>query len=88
VIVIVIFADGVQGVLIGALRGAGDVAVPTAVYAVSFWGIGVPLAYWLGVAGSGGVRSLFWALFAALAAAAVLLGLRFHAVSRRLVKPL
>jgi MATE family multidrug resistance protein len=88
VVAIVTLADGTQGVLIGALRGTGDIIVPTAMYAVSFWAIGVPLAYWLGVAEGGGVRSLFWALFAALAAAALLLALRFHAVSRRLVEPL
>lgn len=88
VVAVVTLADGTQGVLIGALRGAGDVIVPTAIYAVAFWAIGLPLAYGLGVAAGHGVGSLFWSLFAALAAAALLLGLRFHAVSRRLVKPL
>jgi MATE family multidrug resistance protein len=88
VVAVVTLADGTQGVLIGALRGAGDVIVPTAIYAVAFWAIGVPLAWWLGVAQGQGVGSLFWSLFAALAVAALLLGLRFHAVSRRLVKPL
>jgi MATE family multidrug resistance protein len=88
VVAVVTLADGTQGVLIGALRGAGDVIVPTAIYAVAFWALGVPLAYGLGVAAEAGIGSLFWSLFAALAAAALLLALRFHAISRRLVKPL
>jgi MATE family multidrug resistance protein len=74
--------DGVQGVLMGAVRGASDIWVPNAIYGISFWVIGVPLAWWWGVAENGGAAGLLWAVAVALVAAASLLGWRFHALSR------
>ena len=84
----IVVVDGAQGVLIGATRGATDVAVPTAIYALSFWGIGVPMGYGLGVVAGYGVPGLMWSLFAALLAAGLLLGARFHAVARRPLRPI
>lgn len=82
-----VIVDGAQGVLMGALRGAADVVVPTAMYFVSFWGLTVPLAYWLGVSAGHGVEGLMWAAFAGLAAATLLLGLRFHGLTGRDIRP-
>jgi MATE family multidrug resistance protein len=81
-------ADGAQGVLMGALRGTGDVVVPGVIYGLSFWALSVPLGYWLAIRSGHGLASLFWSLFAGLIVASALLGLRFFAMSRRLVKPL
>jgi Na+-driven multidrug efflux pump len=48
--------DGLQGVLMGALRGVADVILPMASYALAFWGCAVPLCYYLGYR-QGGARS-------------------------------
>ena len=75
--------DGAQGVLMGALRGAGDVWMPVIMHAVAFWLVGVPLAgllvFRLGV----GAPGLMLGMFGGVVAAALLLGSRFALVSRR-----
>lgn len=50
----VLVPDGAQGVLMGALRGAGDVWPATALYLLSFWLLMVPLGYVFGVTWAGG----------------------------------
>ena len=50
--------DGVQAVLMGALRGASDVWPATVLYVFAFWIVMVPLGYWLAVPrGDGCARS-------------------------------
>ena len=82
---LVIF-DGVQGVLMGALRGAADVILPTASFAIAFWGCAVPLCYFLGYRQGVGPLGLAWGLVAGLLVADILLGLRFAIVSRRHIR--
>jgi MATE family multidrug resistance protein len=92
---VIVLVDGAQTVILGALRGAGDVLLPTLTYLVTFWGLTIPLAYHFGLSGSLsgglsgglGIRGMLWALFAGLACALVLLGWRFAVVSRRPVRP-
>ena len=80
--VLVVF-DGVQGVLMGALRGAGDVILPTTVYALAFGGCAIPLSYYLGYRQGQGAVGLVLGLVAGLSVAVVLLAARFFFVSRR-----
>jgi MATE family multidrug resistance protein len=86
VLSILIVLDGVQGVLMGALRGTADVILPMVSYAIAFWGCAVPLCYYLGYLQRGGALGLVWGLIAGLVLAALLLGLRFAIVSRRPVR--
>ena len=78
--------DGVQTVLIGALRGASDVWPATALYIVAFWIVMVPLGYWLAVSREMGAPGLMAAVAAGATLAAVLLGWRFRRVSARAVR--
>lgn len=87
VVAVLVVADGAQAVVLGALRGTGDVLVPMASYAVAFWLVAVPAAYALGLAGGAGIAGLLWGLFAGLVCALVLLGWRFAVVARRAVEP-
>jgi MATE family multidrug resistance protein len=84
----IVVVDGVQAVVMGALRGTGDVLLPTLSQALSFWIIAVPLAYVFGLNGDAGVAGLLWSLFAGLACACLLLGLRFSIVARRGARPM
>ncbi len=83
IVSLLVIVDSLQGVLMGALRGCADTLVPTIVYGVSFWAVGVPAAYWWGYRQEFGANALTWALIAALGAAAVALGWRFQALSAR-----
>ncbi len=78
--------DGVQGVLMGALRGTADVVLPTLIYALAFWGCSIPLCYYMGYRQGAGALGLAWGLMAGLLLADLLLGLRFALVSRRRIR--
>jgi MATE family multidrug resistance protein len=78
VVSILVIVDSLQGVLMGALRGCADTLIPTIIYGVSFWIIGVPAGYWWGYREGLGPHALTWALLAALAAAGGALGWRFQ----------
>jgi MATE family multidrug resistance protein len=78
-----ILADGAQGVLTGAVRGAADITIPTLIAGLSFWAVGVPLCYWLAFEAGWGTVGLIWGLFVSLVVAMTLLALRFHNLSRR-----
>jgi MATE family multidrug resistance protein len=81
-------ADGLQAVLMGAVRGTADITVPTVIYGLSFWGIGVPLAYFFAFPLDGGIVGLVWGLFVSLIAALVALAWRFHNLAGRAIAPL
>ena len=78
--------DGLQAVLLGALRGASDVWPATGLYIFSFWVVMVPLGYWLAVPRGLGATGLMIAVVAGTTVATVLLGLRFRVVSARAVR--
>ncbi|MCY4221778.1 MAG: MATE family efflux transporter [Thiotrichales bacterium] len=78
--------DGVQGVLMGALRGASDVWPATFLYVFSFWVVMVPLGYWLAVPRGMGAPGLMTAVVVGATVAALLLGWRFRVVSARSVR--
>lgn len=75
--------DGLQVVLVGALRGFTDLWPATLLYLLSFWGVMVPLAWWLGVSREGGAPWLMATVIAGALVCTVLLALRFHVVTRR-----
>ena len=78
--------DGLQAVLLGALRGASDVWPATGLYIFSFWVVMVPLGYWFAVPRGLGATGLMIAVVAGTTVATLLLGLRFRVVSARAVR--
>ena len=78
----VLVPDGTQGVLMGALRGIGDVWPAALCYGLSFWVVMVPLAYYLGVRQGGGASGSDVVGNAWLPRRHGLLGLRFARVTR------
>ncbi len=88
VVSLFVVVDGLQGVTAGALRGAGDIWVPTLLITGGFWGVSVPLGYYTAFALGWGVDGLLWGLSAGALTASLPLLLRFAAVSRREAAPL
>ena len=80
---LVLVPDGLQAVLLGALRGLSDVWVGTLVLFVAFWVVMVPLGYWMAVRGGGGAPRLMVAVGVGALVAATLLALRFRWRARR-----
>jgi len=70
--------DGGQVLAIGLLRGLQDTAIPMVITVIGYWGVGVPIAYFLGfytpLAGSG----IWLGLVAGLSFAAIGLSVRFR----------
>lgn len=73
--------DGVQGVALGVLRGMRDVKVPLYFTLIAYWGISIPLGYWLAFKQGAGIYGIWFGLTAGLFCSALFLSLRF----RRLV---
>lgn len=80
-------ADGLQVVAAQALRARSDIVAPTATHLLSYVGVMMPLAWWLGVRQGGGVDGLVWAIILASTMSALLLWGRFAWLARRPLMP-
>ncbi|MBD1384870.1 MATE family efflux transporter [Mucilaginibacter rigui] len=74
--------DGTQVVGLGILRGMGDVNMPTVITFISYWVIGLPIAYLLGIHFSFGVMGVWYGLVLGLMASSIMLFLRFQKISK------
>jgi MATE family multidrug resistance protein len=81
------YPDGFQAMSAGALRGLKDTRVPMFITVLAYWGLGLPLGYWLGVVGGQGAPGLWTGLILGLSVAATLLGWRFWRLARRPLPP-
>ncbi len=75
--------DGVQAVMMGALRGAADVWVPTSIQLCSFFLVMVPAAALFAFPLGLGTPGLMAGAFCGVTLSAILLCIRFRIVSRR-----
>ncbi|MFD0793859.1 MATE family efflux transporter [Mucilaginibacter litoreus] len=75
--------DGTQVVGLGILRGMGDVNKPTLITFISYWIIGLPIAYLLGIFLKLGVIGVWFGLVSGLMASSVMLFVRFRYVSEK-----
>ena len=71
--------DGIQAVSLGLLRGLQDVNIPTAITIFSYWGIGIPISYYLGIYLGVGAVGIWMGLTASLVCSSILLSWRFYA---------
>ncbi|MDA1097412.1 MAG: MATE family efflux transporter [Proteobacteria bacterium] len=83
-----LISDGAQGVLMGALRGAGDVWVPSALHLCAFLLVMVPAAGGLAISAGLGTPGLMLGTFCGVTLAAILLASRFHMIAKRPIKRL
>lgn len=78
-------SDGLQVAILGALRGLQDVNIPTLLIFISYWVIGFPLSYYLGLHTELKSTGIWIGLLAGLSASALLLYLRFNYLTKRLL---
>lgn len=76
-------ADGAQVSAASVLRGYKDTQVPAAITVVAYWGVGLPLCWWLGLTLELGPVGVWVGLTAALVAVAGMLLWRFAHRSAR-----
>lgn len=78
-------SDGIQVVVLGALRGLQDVKIPMYITFVAYWIVGFPISYYLGEYTSLKAVGVWIGLLAGLTAAAFFLFIRFHYLTKKLV---
>ena len=79
-------SDGLQAVILGALRGLQDVRIPTLFTFIAYWIIGFPISYYLGMYTDLKSIGIWIGLLAGLTASALMLYLRFEYMTRRLIQ--
>jgi MATE family multidrug resistance protein len=75
--------DHSQVLSAGVLRGLDDVKWPAWIMFASFWGVAIPLGWFLSFRGGMGVSGMWWGLTAGLSLTAVLLGVRVWRMTGR-----
>lgn len=83
---IFIAADGMMNVVMGALRGIGDVWLPMVMHIVAFWCVGVPTAWIAAFRFDLGAVGLQIGIASAVFLSVVAQGIRFAIVSKRQVR--
>ncbi len=78
-------SDGIQVVVLGALRGLQDVKIPMYITFVAYWIVGFPVSFYLGNYTSLKAVGVWIGLFAGLTVAAVSLFMRFHYLTKKLI---
>ena len=78
-------SDGMQVGALGALRGLKDTRVPFVTNVVAYWGVGLPIAYLVGVYFNFGPVGMWVGLIVGLSIAAVLHSWRFRILTKRLL---
>ncbi len=77
-------SDGLQVVILGALRGLQDVKIPTAITFIAYWLIAFPVSYYLGLRTELGSTGIWIGLLLGLTASAIMLYLRFNYLTRKI----
>ncbi len=80
-------SDGIQVVVLGALRGLQDMLVPMRLIFISYWIIGFPVCYYLGVQTSLGPVGIWIGLCVGLTVSSLFLFLRFQHLTKSLLLP-
>jgi len=79
-------SDGIQVTGLGILRGIMDIYIPTLMTLIAYWGIGIPLGYYLARYQDMGVSGIWYGLLAGLSCSAIMLTYRFYKLGRSIRK--
>ncbi|MFS4467392.1 MATE family efflux transporter [Maribacter sp. 2210JD10-5] len=78
-------SDGIQVVVLGALRGLQDVKIPTLITFIAYWVIGFPISYYTGLHTGLGSIGIWLGLLTGLTASAIMLYIRFNYLTKKLI---
>ena len=78
-------SDGIQAVVLGALRGLQDVNIPALITFFSYGIFGIPISYFLGIHTQLGAVGIWIGLLSGLSSSALLLFLRFQFLTKKLL---
>ena len=78
-------SDGIQVVVLGALRGLQDVKIPMYMTFISYWIIGFPVSIYLGLYTELKAAGIWIGLLAGLTSAAIFLYIRFNYLTKKLI---
>jgi multidrug resistance protein, MATE family len=76
-------SDGLQATALGILRGVAEVNVPTIITLFAYWGVGLPIGYYLGEYAGLKAAGVWLGLTAGLTASAILLTWRFFSTVKK-----
>ncbi|HIP49041.1 MAG TPA: MATE family efflux transporter [Lutibacter sp.] len=79
-------SDGLQAVILASLRGLQDVWIPSLLTFISYWIIGFPISYYLGLHTEYKTIGIWIGLSLGLTTSAFLLFLRFNYKTKKLIK--
>lgn len=79
-------SDGIQVVVLGALRGLQDVKIPMYSTFIAYWVLGFPISYYLGKYTELKAVGVWIGLLAGLSFAALFLYLRFDYLTKKLIR--
>ncbi len=79
-------SDGIQVVVLGALRGLQDVKIPTFITFIAYWLIGFPVSYYFGLFTDFKSTGIWLGLLLGLTASAVMLYIRFNYLTKKLIQ--
>ena len=77
-------SDGLQAVILGALRGLQDVNIPAFITFFSYGIFGIPISYFLGIYNDLGATGIWIGLLSGLTVSALLLFTRFQYLTNKL----
>jgi len=79
-------SDGIQAVLLGALRGLQDVKAATFITFVAYWVIALPIIYYLGLHTPLKTTGIWIGLLIGLTLASIILYIRFDYLTKKLIQ--
>ncbi|MEO8253125.1 MAG: MATE family efflux transporter [Flavobacterium sp.] len=79
-------SDGIQVVMLGALRGLQDVKIPMYITFVAYWVVGFPTCIYLGLFTELKAIGIWIGLLAGLTTAALFLYLRFTSLTKKIIR--
>jgi multidrug resistance protein, MATE family len=75
-------SDGIQVVMLGALRGLQDVKIPMYITLFAYWVVGFPVSYYLGIHTPLNAMGIWLGLLIGLSIAAIFLYIRFNQLTK------
>jgi len=79
-------SDGIQVVVLGALRGLQDVKWPMLITFIAYWIIGFPICYYLALHTALAEKGIWIGLLISLTASAIMLYIRFNKLTHKLIR--